>query len=116
MIVFERFIERGRFDIEKFFEAAGIKSDEELRAYCAAQSMTMPVKEYFSAPPVPPEPEVKKEKPAPKRTRKAVTKPSAKSSAKEQVAEEPVEVPAKKPPAKTRTTRRKTAPKKTQDK
>ena len=110
MIVFERFIERGRFDIEKFFEAAGISSDEELRAYCAAQNMTAPVKEYFATPDPVSVPEVKKPK----------TKPSPKVAAKPKAEEVTEEAEAKAPPKKAirkpRTTRRKTATKKTQDK
>lgn len=109
MIVFERFIERGRFDIEKFFEAAGISNDDELRAYCAAQNMTAPVKEYFTIPEPVSVPEVKKQKaPAAKPLPKAAAEPKAE------------DVESKAPPKKTarkpRTTRRKTAAKKTQDK
>lgn len=110
MIVFERFIERGRFDIEKFFEAAGITSDEELRAYCASQSMTAPVKEYFAAPEPANVPEVKKQKPAVnKRPSKSAPKPKV-----QEVVEEPeAKTPVKKPVRKPRTPRKKTPTKKT---
>ena len=113
MIVFERFIERGRFDIERFFEAAGITSDEELRAYCAAQNMTVPVKEYFATPDPIPASEEKKEKPASnKRTSKSAAKPKAQEVAKETEDKTAPKKPAQKP----RTTRRKTTTKKTQSK
>lgn len=113
MIVFERFIERGRFDIEKFFEAAGISSDEELRAYCATQNMTAPVKEYFTTPEPVSVPEVKKQKPP---AVKSSPKTAAKPKTEEVVEEVEAKTPPKKAVRKPRTTRRKTTAKKTQDK
>ena len=114
MINFERFIARGNFKVEEFFAAAGIDSDEQLREYCRERGMTLPVKEYFSAPvqPALDASPVGAPPTKPKRSTKRAPKPKA-----EQPAGDPdVKSPVKKPARKPRTTRRKTAAKKTQDK
>ena len=120
MVVFERFIAGGNFDIKDFFTAIGVNSDEELRRYCSERGMTTPVKKYFTATsPVAIVEEAKKviDKNV---TKKKVTKTTR---AKSVVAPKPAAVkptedtqaPVKKSVRKPRTPRGKTT-KKTQDK
>ena len=108
MLLFERFIARGNFSIQDFFNAAGITSDEELRAYCAERNMTAPVNEYFK-----PQEQVAQttveQKGRPKRARAKTTKQEKPAP---KPATEKVEKP-KRATKKTRTTRRKTVTKKT---
>ena len=107
MLIFERFIARGNFNIQDFFSAAGITSDEELRAYCAEKNMTAPINEYFASPKV-------ADNVVEKKTAKKPTIKKKPVATKALVEDNEKPVP-KKTTRKPRTPRKR-APKKTQDK
>ena len=83
MSSFEDFVRRARLDLESYFIANNITSDEELVSYCKRNSIGLPTQRYFEKdiikqkevkkPTTKPKPKVEKKvekkEPAPKKTR-----------------------------------------------
>tara|TARA_B100001057_G_C22863723_1_gene955636 strand:+ start:2119 stop:2433 length:315 start_codon:yes stop_codon:yes gene_type:complete len=97
MSSFEDFARRSKLDLEAYFTANNITSDEGLRAYCELNKIGLPTLEYFK------QENLEEKKPAEKP--KNIPKPKAKKVNKTPEKNEEKAAPA---PKKTRSTRSRT--------